>query len=216
MVTVMSGGVDLRELTDRKLVEELLQKHDIRSYFETDGLEFLLFQYEKGEILNNIRNPYDYLQFVIEGTVEIYSQREDGSRFSFGRTAGMSLLGDMEFAIGESVSLFLEARDTVLSLALPVEPFREALWEDRVFLRFLLKSVANSFADFSRIEANYGTVEERLLAYIEQLPGQTVYSVEAGARAIHCSLRQMHRGLASLLEKKQIERVEKGKYRLVK
>jgi len=206
----------LRELTDQKLVGELLQKHNILSYFETDGLEFLLFQYEKGEILNNIRNPSDYLQFVIEGTVEIYYQREKGSRFSFGRTAGMALLGDMEFATGAPSALLMEAKDTVLSLALPLEPFRKVLWEDRVFLRFLLKSVANTLAEFSQIESNYGTAEEKLLAYIEQLPGQTIYSVEAGARAIHCSLRHTHRGLAALLEKGRIERVEKGKYRLVK
>ena len=135
----------LRRIRDKKQVEHWLQKGHIRENFDTENLPFSVCRFEKGEYLTRQGGRLAELLFLIEGEVQIYGIREDGSVTPVNRHEAPVLLGDAEFVMGGASSLFTEARTTVICAALPMEPYRAELDRDVKFLHLLLRSYAGKF-----------------------------------------------------------------------
>lgn len=68
----------MRKIEDRELVEMWIQRENIRDYFDTPGLVFQGYRYEKGEFLSAPDIPYEKLLFLVEGSFQIYGIRDDG------------------------------------------------------------------------------------------------------------------------------------------
>ena len=66
-------------IRNKTALERALQTAGIPAYFETEGLNFRLVSFEKGELLSSPVRPLRDLLFVLEGTVQVYLLREDGS-----------------------------------------------------------------------------------------------------------------------------------------
>ncbi|MFQ9813642.1 MAG: cyclic nucleotide-binding domain-containing protein [Hominenteromicrobium sp.] len=124
----------MRRIRDKKQVEYWLQKGHIRENFDTENLPFSVCRFEKGEYLTRQGGRLAELLFLIEGEVQIYGIREDGSVTPVNRHEAPALLGDAEFVMGGASSLFTEARTTVICAALPMEPYRAELDRDVKFL----------------------------------------------------------------------------------
>lgn len=84
-------------MKDKVKCERVIEKLELEKYFDTQNLEFQIYQYEKGELLCQPCNSDDRVQIVIEGTVNIYHIRDDGSKYFIAMNEGIYLLGDMEF-----------------------------------------------------------------------------------------------------------------------
>ena len=69
----------MRRIRDKKQVEYWLQKGHIRENFDTENLPFSVCRFEKGEYLTRQGGRLAELLFLIEGEVQIYGIREDGS-----------------------------------------------------------------------------------------------------------------------------------------
>ena len=153
--------------------------------------------------------------FLIEGEVQIYGIREDGSVTPVNRHEAPVLLGDAEFVMGGASSLFTEARTTVICAALPMEPYRAELDRDVKFLHLLLRSYAGKFHTMATLEASAKTIEERVLLYMRHVcPNGEIGGIEAALLQLRCSRRQLQRVLKKLCEENTVEKVGKGKYRL--
>ena len=76
---------------------EYVKKYGISRFFDTRDLPFFLIRYEKGETIIHPTEHTRYLQFVVEGTVAIYSIRRDGSQFPIASSDDFMMLGDVEF-----------------------------------------------------------------------------------------------------------------------
>ena len=115
----------MKQIKDKVKCERAIEKLELEKEFDTQNLEFQIYQQEKGELLCQPCNSDDRLQIVIEGTVNIYHIRDDGSKYFIAMNEGIYLLGDMEFmnliastlaaklgiaANGESVSASLKDR----------------------------------------------------------------------------------------------------------
>lgn len=205
----------MKQIQDPKKLREYLDRYQIEALFATKQLPFQLCQYERGEILNYLRDPGSFLRFVVSGAVQIYAVRSDGSRAPLRYEDQFTLLGDMEFC-GEPPSPFLvEAAERVICVELPLYHCREQLLEDNTFLRFLLRSVARK-AGFAKQEAEYATIEQKLLYHMtNNCPGGELRGMEAAAVQLRCSRRQLQRALRTLCEKGRIEKLGKGVYRVV-
>ena len=158
----------MRRIRDQKQVEYWLQKGHIRENFDTENLPFSVCRFEKGEYLTRQGGRLAELLFLIEGEVQIYGIREDGSVTPVNRHEAPALLGDAEFVMGGASSLFTEARTTVICAALPMEPYRAELDRDVKFLHLLLRSYAGKFHTMATLEASAKTIEERVLLYMRQ------------------------------------------------
>lgn len=205
----------LRRIRDKKQVEYWLQKGHIRENFDTENLPFSVCRFEKGEYLTRQGGRLAELLFLIEGEVQIYGIREDGSVTPVNRHEAPALLGDAEFVMGGASSLFTEARTTVICAALPMEPYRAELDRDVKFLHLLLRSYAGKFHTMATLEASAKTIEERVLLYMRHVcPNREIGGIETALLQLRCSRRQLQRVLKKLCEENTVEKVGKGKYRL--
>lgn len=71
----------------------------------------------------------------------IYAQQKNGSRHYIHQVSAPAVIGDMEFLYQQESGLLIEAKKTVICVALQTELYRTVLEEDATFLRFLLHSV---------------------------------------------------------------------------
>lgn len=196
-------------------MEYWLQKGHIRENFDTENLPFSVCRFEKGEYLTRQGGRLAELLFLIEGEVQIYGIREDGSVTPVNRHEAPVLLGDAEFVMGGASSLFTEARTTVICAALPMEPYRAELDRDVKFLHLLLRSYAGKFHTMATLEASAKTIEERVLLYMRHVcPNEEIGGIETALLQLRCSRRQLQRVLKKLCEENTVEKVGKGKYRL--
>ena len=93
---------------------------EIPQKFDTPGLPFCLWEYERGEILNYIKDPGQVLRFLVSGTIQIYAVRADGSRYPLSHSDSFTLLGDMEFCGENSLPFLVEAMSRVRCVELPL------------------------------------------------------------------------------------------------
>lgn len=206
----------MKEIVDRTMLNNYIAQNRIEKIFDTKRLPFRLCQYDRGEILNHIRDANSCLQFVVAGAVQIYAVRSDGSRYPLCYVEGFTLLGDMEFCGEGELPFLVEATEKVLCVELPLYGCKAALLQDNAFLRYLLHSVAHKLALISREQAEYSTLEEKFLHYLQHdCPDGQMNGVEHTAIRLHCSRRQLQRLLKSLTERRIIEKMGKGIYRML-
>ena len=206
----------MKKIQDEELLKQYLMQYQIEALFDTKALPFCLCQYERGEILNYIKDINHLFQFVVSGALQIYSIRSDGSRYPLCYIDEFTLLGDMEFCGEDSLPFLVEAAKRVVCVELPLYECRTALLNDNTFLRYLLHSISHKLALFSQAEASFSNLEEKLLHYLKyNCPHQQFQGVETTAIHLHCSRRHLQRLLSSLTEKHIIEKTGKGTYRLI-
>lgn len=203
-------------LSNRKQLEEFLEKSGIASRFDSKGLRFQLVKYRKGELLVSPLEPMEQLLFLVRGKVMIYGLREDGSSFSVYLAGQSVLLGDVEFIRKESLPFYTEALESVLCVALSTERYREALEKDAKFLNYLLHSVADKFHMFFQMGNPSQPVEERLLAFLRDIqPDHTLHGMNMGGAQLLCSRSQLQRVVRKLCAQGVLVKEKKGQYRLV-
>lgn len=205
----------MRQITNPRLLAQMLEKWDIPSRFDTEALDFRLVRFQKGELLVAPFRPMDSFLFVVEGSVNIYGLREDGSVFSVYLVESGALLGDIEFVRRGDLPLYAEALGEVLCVSLSMERHREALERDVRFLNTLLHSVADKFRLFPLIGQPAQSVEEKLVTFLREIrPDHTLQSVNASVMQLSCSRSQLQRVVRKLCADGTLEKVGKGKYRL--
>lgn len=205
----------MKKINDRNLIRKLLTQNHLTSHFTTTDLPFLLFSYEKGELITAPFEPLSHLLFVTEGTIQIYSISEDGKKSPIALADTRTLLGDLEFCQKVGEPFFVEAVTNVLCLALPMSACREMLSEDTKFLRYLADSLANKLASSAHLDIRTQTVEKRLLFFMKQVwPNGTLNGIENAAVQLRCSRRQLQRCLRKLCGKGIIIKKQKGEYQI--
>lgn len=205
----------MKFIQDEVLLQKLLERENILGCFETAGLGFRLVKYEKQELICAPGRPLTHLMFVVEGGVQVYGLREDGSRISVSRGVGRTILGTMEFARNDLPVFYTEAVEETLCIALPIEKNRPVLEQDRAFLRCVLDQMANMILTFTLIGSAEKPVEERVLAFLRDIqPDHTLHSINEGLLQFHCSRRQLQRVLKELCGRGVLNKVGRGTYRL--
>ncbi len=206
----------MKYIFDPALLEEILKKWDIPGRFDTKELEFRLVRFQKGELLTTPFKPMHEFLFLATGKVNIYGLREDGSMFSVYLVDQGVLLGDIEFVQKAALPFYAEAMEDTLCVSLSMEKHREYLKRDILFLNYLLRSVADKFHLFISMGDSAQPVEEKLLTFLREIqPDHTLHSINAGVIQLHCSRSQLQRVVRKLCAEKRLQKVGKGRYRLV-
>lgn len=204
----------MKSTRDPRILSRFLARCPISQWFDTPDLPFWLFFYEKGECIDQLRNPGDYLQIILQGQARIYTLRIDGSYSPIQRVGPFTVLGDMEFCGQPVTPNRVEVTSPVTCLALPLSLCRDKLEEDTRFLHFLLRSLSQKLMDFSTTESAFSTVEEKVLAFLQHAPNQALHNVEQTSFQLHCSSRQLLRALKTLQAKGVVEKKGRGFYQL--
>lgn len=202
-------------LSDRALLEEMLERWSIGAHFDSEGLRFQLAKFQKGELLTAPFKPMDYLLLLVRGQVNIYGLREDGSSFSVYLADKSVLLGDIEFVRKAPLPFYTEALDEVLCVALPVSVYREKLEKDARFLNYLLRGIADKFYMFSQTGNAAQPLEEKLVAFLRDIqPDHTLHGINRGVMQLRCSRSQLQKVVRKLCADGVLTKRGKGMYRL--
>lgn len=205
----------MRKINDAELLQSYIETYEIQTLFDTQDLTFCLYEYERGEVLNFIMDSTEHLLFLVDGEAQIYSVREDGSRYPLCYITPLTLLGDMEFCGEHSLPFLVEATKKASCVELSLHSCRDRLLNDNTFLRYLLGSITRKNALTIRFDASFATLEERFLYYLSHdCENGIMHGVEVAATYLHCSRRQLQRILKQLTKQGRIEKCGKGIYRL--
>lgn len=205
----------MKRIYDKELVNQYIKKYNINSLFESKNLPFYLMQYEKDEKIIVPLEHTKYLLFIVEGTISIYSIRQDGSQYSISCSNDFTLLGDVEFINKDYPLFFAEAKSQVTALCLSIEDNKAILEKDTIFLHYLLKSLVKKLKLSADNDAKFISLEEKLIHYIKySCPNETLMHIEKASLNLHCSRRQLQRILKKLVDEKIIIRLKKGVYKL--
>ncbi|MDD7201909.1 MAG: Crp/Fnr family transcriptional regulator [Sphaerochaetaceae bacterium] len=158
-------------------------------------------QFEKGELLVGPIHPLESFCFVVEGSVSIYLLTEDGDIRYVSKSGEGILLGDMEFSgIGKNV-YYVEAATPVVCLGIPFRENMDMLGQDPLFLRFVIRQLAQKLSLSSRMDAVAQTLEEKVLLYLHTMQAShEISSVSQTLQVLHCSRRQLQRVLRKLCD----------------
>lgn len=206
----------MKTIRDKKLLAYWLEKSGTADCFSTPGLSFSLRRYEKGEPMTVPGKRPEELLFVVEGTVRIYGIRSNGSISPVNQQSAPLLLGDLEFSQGGEPPFFTDAVTPLTCLALPVRQYEKQLRQDVPFLQMLLRSYGEKLRLFAFVDVPAETIEERVLLYLRHVcPSHELRGIEAAVLQLRCSRRQLQRVLAKLCASGEVEKLGKGRYRLV-
>ena len=207
----------MKVINGKKQIEFWLEKENILEYFDTPNLVFHGYRYEKGEYITAPNKRLDKILFLVEGVIQIYGIRDDGSISPVNQIKSPSVIGDLEFSNHGISPFFTEAKTSVTCISLSTKKYRKELDCDLRFLHMLLRTYADKLEIFTTLDTVAKTLEERVLLYMKNVcPSCELRGIEAALLQLRCSRRQLQRVLKKLCEEKKVEKIGKGAYRLLK
>jgi len=205
----------MKKTEDKKRIEQYQKQYSLNSLFKNpEQIEFELYEFSKGEIINNMIDPVDRLLFTCDGRIRVYNIRDNGTFALLTEGGGFSVLGDVEFSSHEVSAYIVEAASKVTCLGIDLKKHRQVLEKDPVFLNFLLGSVTEKLRLATAYLLEPDDLRERTLYYIEHADHKTLKGVTAAASYLHCSKRQLLRILNILQDEGVIEKTGRGTYRI--
>ncbi len=203
----------MREIRDPALLEAYIRKYHIRSFFDTEGLPFRLYEYAPGEMINVVHPMEESIKFIVEGVFNHYKILEDGSPYLISHCDGFGFMGDLAFCGRQPPDRYQEVIETVRAVELPLESMRNILENDNRFLRFLLDTMAQRMTMSMHIRSDMTNAEKALLAYLRwRCPNHTIANVTEAAFHMNYSRRQIQRVLKDLTQRGILIKTGKGHY----
>lgn len=171
-----------------------------------------MLEYEKGELVTASHFEEKLFQVVVHGSLVIYFIRDDGARYSLSSGEADYILGDMDLFLPSTGSIYTEAAEPLLCLALSLDQNREALLESNSFLRLICGSLTAKMAAITALDAAPGSLTDRVLSYMRfKCQGGVLRGLEREAFHLHCSARQLQRIVNQLAAEGKV--VQTGKKR---
>ena len=207
----------MKKIYDHKSVELFIEKSTYKDVLMKFKNDIFIVEYEKGEF---VTAPFinDLLfQVVIEGMLSIYFVREDGEKYSLSNGKEGYILGDMDIFSSYISSVYTEATEKLICLAMSIEQNKDILINDSDFLRMICKSLAGKMAAITAFNAEPCSLSERVISYMKyKCADNTIKGLEKNSFHIHCSARQLQRILTQLENENIVEKRGKGTYKLIK
>ena len=203
-------------INDKALLNRFLKEHHIDAFFSSCQPRFTLLRYWPGEMLTTPFAPSQYLQFIIRGELLLYDMPTENSTVSLQTShQEIRMIGDMELLDVDFVPFFVEAKSEVITAALYLDQYREALLKDPVFLQHVCRDLASKLRGATDVSMHI-SLRDRLGAYIERCgPGFEIRGVARLAEQLNVSERQMIRVLKSFCEEGRLCHEKAGVYRVL-
>lgn len=208
------GGILMTECNDPKRMEAYMAKYGIRDLFATEDLPFRMYRYDVGDIMNVLHPQEQYLKFIVEGRIGVDTVDRDGNLQRIVEETAFVYFGEVEILGRSFQNHFHEVLETVYSIELPWEPLRQTLWNDLKFLQFLVKHMSRTiYIATNSMEGASEDIQSKLLHYIKSECKDASFSgMEATAKRLRCSRRQLQRVVSQLVEEGKLKKTGRGTY----
>ncbi len=206
------------KLNDQELLEERCNKYNVSNYFsDWTKIEKVLVRYEKGELICSPGIELRNLIFLVNGKMKIYYLGESGEEFFLSFVSDFVFLGDVEYVLKTSTESLAEAVTDVECILLPLSRNLNILDQDIKFQKFINKSLADKFIQFSfgTFNKELYSLEIRFASYIlfKLVNQYEIKNINIISKQLRCSYRQLLRVLGKFCEIGCLEKgLKKGTY----
>ena len=202
---------------NKEIVKSYLKKTKYETEMKNLQEDLFIIQYEKGEFVTVPLENEPLFQVVVEGTLNIYYIRDDGSIYSLANGQNNYMVGEMALFQTKLGNVYAEANDNLICIALSVEKNKEKLLTSCSFLQLICKSLTQKMEAITMLDAAPATLKQRVLTYMKyKCCNGELKGVEQAAFRLNCSSRQLQRILNQYEDEKVVIKIGKGTYRLNK
>lgn len=204
----------MKKFYDKARIETYLKQTKYESIM-SGLLEYLFVaEYKKSEFVTMPLQQIHFFQIIIQGTVNIYFIRDDGSVYSLANGRKNDLLGEMEIFPHQPGNVYAEANDDVICLALPIEASKSALLENCQFLQLVCESLTQKMESITTLDAAPASLRQRVLVYMKYKCKGELKGLQQAAFHLNCSARQLQRILNRHEADGIVVKTGKGSYKL--
>lgn len=202
----------MKHINDEQKLKQLLTQYNFNAIFGTTNLPFYLVHFEKGDDINHLLNPSQYLIFLLQSASTIYHIRPDGLKITlYSGNDRLCCLGDMEFANPEAVQYAISIDKDCLAIVLSLDTCRSNLENNPQFLRWLSYSLSCKLNESGRGNVENISLENAIL-YHMKINHNTLQHPGIVAEQLHCSRRQLQRLLSRMVKEGRLLKETKGVY----
>lgn len=204
----------MEKIYDPKVVSSYINKSIYRTVLKDFQSDIFVIKYQEGELLTSPFQQIQLFQIVLDGKLNIYMIRDDGTRYSLSQGAENDILGDMEiFYPTLQNTIYSEACSDLTCIVFPIEENREKLLQNNLFLQLTGHSLSDKLLAITRLNATPATLAERVLTYMKyKCPNGVLKGIEQAAFHLHCSSRQLQRILNQYETDGIVQKIGKGTY----
>ena len=205
----------MERIFDKKKVAACIAKSKYHSILDTMDIDFYLINYEKGEFVSSPIQNESLFQIVEQGSINIYTIRDDGTRYALSNGTTDYFLGDMDIFYPRSGDVYAEAAERLTCIAFSIEQNRETLLSNNGFLALICSSLSAKIGTMTTMEAVPASLTERVMSYMKyKCDHGTLKGIEQAAFHLHCSARQLQRILNQSEHAGLVKKTGKGTYKL--
>lgn len=85
----------MKRISDPLRLKDYIETCNLQSYLDNDLIPISnIYTFEKDEHLIHLDTPSDYLYFLVEGTVRVYSYSSDTQNIVINRSEAVTLIGE--------------------------------------------------------------------------------------------------------------------------
>lgn len=206
----------MKKYYDKSLVETYLKQTKYESIMSGLLEHLFVAEYKKSEFVTMPLQQIHLFQIIVQGTVNIYFIRDDGSVYSLANGRMNDLLGEMEIFPHQPSNVYAEANDDVICLALSIESSKNALLENCRFLQLVCESLTRKMESITTLDAAPTNLKQRVLIYMKYKCSKgELKGLQQAAFHLNCSARQLQRILNQNEADGVVTKTGKGAYKLV-
>ncbi len=206
----------MKKIYDPNKIKKAVNHSIYKEMLYSTNVPLFLLEYAPGEIVAAPWQEQPCFQIVQKGTLSVYFIRDDGSRYSLSSGGENYMIGEMNLFTGNGNSVYAEASDQLLTIAIDSHLYKDQLLNNIYFMQSIASVMAEKLMIITNMDASASTLSDRIMNYIRfKCENQRLCGLEKAAFALHCSSRQLQRLLNELVEKGRVEKTGKGSYRMV-
>lgn len=185
---------------------------------QLSGFKDSLFvvEYEKGEFVTSPFRKDNLFQIVIQGSVNIFFIRDDGSLYSLAAGKENYLLGEIEIFSNQMSSVYAQADEDSICLAISIENNKVDMLENSQFLQMVAASLAKKMRLITSSDITTIGLKQRVLTYMRYKCAEgKLKGLQRAAFHLNCSVRQLQRILNQYETEGKVHKIGKGAYQLI-
>ena len=159
----------MKKIHNLQLLDAYIKKYDLKNICNAEVLAAMeLFYYERGEYICGIGEQLEYMYFLVDGKMKVYTMMENGRSLLLRFYNPLSIVGDMEFLSCLKVRCNVESLTKSLVIGVKFDALMKHAYDDPKFLRFLNKNIVHKLYTISNMTSMnlLYPVENRFASYL--------------------------------------------------
>lgn len=202
----------MKKLTDSNLLKFYINKYSLHNYLNKNLLNYLeIHTFNKNEFLCALNEKLFYMYFLVDGKYKVTSLLSTGKSLLLCFNTPLSIMGDIELIENPYADCNVQALESCICLALPLDKIKEYGYNDPIFLRFIISSLQKKLrrnSSYMSINVLY-PIENRFASYlISSLPSKSseeifvdIDGINNLADLLGSSYRHLNRVIKNLSDK---------------